>query len=312
MNAREFLAELWTDEPGGHIQLWEIATKRSAYIPRPSVIGDTLDGATDIYTGVGLAPEPLGPHVRAKADQVVGIAGLWLDIDIDGPGRKSDGVPDEMAAVWLAEAILPATLLVDSGYGIHAWHLFGDGPWLFDTAQARKRAGDMAWQWYALHRAYCEGRGWTLGGTHDLARLLRIPGTMNGKHGRSVPVRVIATGPRHNRRVLARLCAEAGIPEPPPTAGELDLNFDGAPDWLGPFLGRHPGVQKAFHHDPEHPGWSLSEWDLALATRAADHLADDSDLAALIAAHRIAHGDDKKARRRKYLADTIARARSRY
>lgn len=310
MTVREFLAELWTDDPPGYLQFWDIRTKTSAYAPRPDVVGDALDGAPDVYMGVGLAPGMLGGRVRAKADQVVALAGLWLDIDIDGEGRKSDGVPNRYAAVELANAMCEPTIVIDSGYGVHAWHLFPE-PWAFDGEQDRRKAARMAWQWYALHRAYAEARGWALGGTHDLARLLRLPGTFNAKRRPWQPVKVDwAGGPRYSVRGLARICAEAGMPPPEAKPADLNYNPDDTPEWVEQFLDLHAPVRRAYRHEFERPGWSLSEWDMAVATRAAKHLPDDANLAALIAAHRRAWGDEHKAHRVKYMADTIAKARA--
>lgn len=310
MGPQAFLEMLWTDDPPGYIQFWEMRTKRSAYATRPSVVGDSLDGAVDVYTGVGLAPGMLGGHVRAKAHEVVAIAGLWLDIDVDGPGRKADGVPAGSAAYVLANAIREPTLVVNSGYGLHAWHLF-KRPWAFDGEADRKRAARMAWQWHALHREQAALRGWALGGTHDLARLLRIPGTVNAKRKPHRRVWVEANGGlRYTVRELGSVCAEAGSPPPGAPARDLDFDPDETPEWVEGFLQLHPGVERAYRHETDRPAWSLSEWDLALARRAARYLADDAKLAALIVAHRSAWGDDAKARRPKYLADTIAKARA--
>lgn len=319
IDAQGFLAELWGETPPGWIQLWEIATKASRYVAQPSTIGSDLDGLADIYTGVGLAPSPLGARVRAKADEVVAIAGLWLDIDIDGPGRKADGVPDRDAALELAHAVLPPTLLVDSGYGVHAWHLFDDGPWRFDSDQDRKHAATMAWQWHALHRRYCEVWGWHLGGTHDLARLLRLPGTVNAKRRPAVPVSVgTDRGPRHHRRALSRLCAEAGQPTAPDRGsglGDLDLDIPDMPEWVEHLLRTAHGVRMAYAHEPERAGWSTSEWDLALATRACDPRLGltDAQIATLIVCHRNSRpdADPRKTRRLKYIGDTVAKARTR-
>ncbi len=315
MDAPAFLATLWGDAPPGWIQLWEIATKRSAYVLGPASVGAQLDGAADIYTGVGLAPAPLGPHVRAKSHDVAAIAGLWLDIDIDNPGRKSDGVPSREAAIELAGAIAPPTLLVDSGYGLHAWHLFEGGPWRFESDQARTHAANMAWQWYALHRRYCQLWGWALGGTHDLARLLRLPGTTNGKLDPAVPVRCVSSdGPRHSRRDLSRACAVAGLPTVAPEAEALDVDFGDLPPWVADVLARYRGISAAFHHRPPNAKWSTSEWDLALASRSVPEGLANDQIGTLILAHRRAHGADESKLRRnggKYLSDTIARARAR-
>lgn len=328
VDAQAFLTALWGLEPPGLIQLWEIATKASAYVEAPSVIGSTLDGASDVYTCVATVPEtpdcpptcrhhPCGGRFhRGAAAGVNAIAGLWLDIDIDTPERKSDGVPDRDAAMDLAHAVAPPTLVVDSGYGVHAWHLFEE-PWAFDSGIARERAAMMARQWYERHRRYCQLWGWYLGGTSDLARLLRLPGTVNGKIPHDpLPVTVVApVGPRYTIRELSRRCAVVGQIAPPLTdlIDVGDIDFHDLPSWVGEMCERHRGIGAAFVHRPTRDDWSASEWDLALISRALENLPDLSDeqLATLMLAHRRAHGaDERKVLTGKYAGKTIARARS--
>jgi len=322
MDAEHFLRELWGDKPCGFTQLWEMATRRSCYLdPRtPNVnraILAKVAGAPNVYHAVGLGPVDCGRSRRTHAADVCAIPGLWLDIDVNHDGRKStDGVPDIDAAHELAGAFLPPTILIHSGRGLHAYYLFADGAWCFGGDAANRDATNMAWGWYEAHRKVCRLWGWGLGGTHDLARLLRLPGTVNAKDPRSpVPVRVILPdGPRHTLPDLARVCAAAGSAPAATWHGDGALIFDDAPEWLTPLLRDAKGVRMAFEHDPAREGWSCSEWDLALATRGAEPKLglDDAQLASLIVAHRRAHGaDERKTTRGAYLSVTVAKARAR-
>lgn len=327
MNAVEFLAELWGPSPDGWVQIWELETKRSTFWRSPSaVVG--FDDRTEIFTGVALAGEQLPRTQRAKLGQIVGIAGMWLDIDLpSGPAQQ------------LARAYLEPTILVHSGHGLHAWYLFDGGPWRFQRLADKDEAVTMAAQFQALHRMVEP----TLDATQDLTRVLRLPGTRNAKGDSPVPVEVIdADGPRHDLdelRELRELCATADVLQaaaPSGLGGHACVQLDAGrlqdvdADWLEQVLesdvnlavtffhpqahSDKPGFSRSAdviaQHPPERRWWTMSHFDLSLAAQAAEEL-DDDKLAQLIVAHRRHHDPgDPKATRVDYLARTIARART--
>lgn len=181
MNAAstEFLRRLWGDQlpDDARIALWEKATKESHYLASPAE-ASRFDGATDLYVSAALVPAGLSPHSRLKAQEAVAIAGVWLDIDIDGgPDNKQGAAPDMDAAVAVAHAVLEPTILVNSGYGLHSWWLF-DEPWVFADNNDRELAQRVTRGWQTLHR---QAASFRLDSTFDLARLMRLPGTLNGK-----------------------------------------------------------------------------------------------------------------------------------
>lgn len=312
MNATEFLTLLWTDKPSGLIQFWRLHDKRSYYLPIPDNATSLVDGEPDIYTAVALTHKDHGTHRRATARQTTALAGLWLDLDVDGgPDNKTGAIPTVGDALDLAQRIAPPTIVVSSGYGLHAWWLFEE-PWTFAGFDDQDHAARMSAQWYKLHRAVCAEGGWGLDGTHDLARLLRLPGTVNAKGGQAAAVHVVeCDGSRYDRAELAELCARAGeVPEARigratnvTAGGSLD---EGMVDEL---CRRNGSFAKAWAHD-RNGNWSMSEYDLALCSSAAKDGWDDEQLAALIAEHRRRHDPlDQKAFRGDYVQRTIDRAR---
>jgi putative DNA primase/helicase len=130
------------------------------------------------------SPPPPPPTERLKAGQVAGIVGLWADIDVAGPGHRAARryPPDLAAARDLVTALpRPPSILVDSGHGLHAWWLVEGGPWMFADAAERAHAARVAAGWQLLLQAKAGHRGWDIDSTADLARVLRVPGTMNRK-----------------------------------------------------------------------------------------------------------------------------------
>jgi hypothetical protein len=323
VNPVDFLIALWGSAPpaGQLIQIWELERRRSSYLRAP--IGAAgLEGRHDLYTAVALVSHRsnLGPRQRARADQATAIAGLWLDADVDGgPDGKTGAIPDQPTAATLTEAIAPPTLLVSSGYGVQAWWLL-DEPWRFSSRDEQSQGALMSAQWHALHRAVAQARGWGLDHTHDLARLLRLPGTINAKGGTTAPVTVLTDGgPRYTRTELAERCATAGDVVIETSAG--DIGTGGAlpdivardprvdPDRLEALLFNVPEFARSWTHG-RGDGWSLSEYDLSIATHAAQAGWADQQIADLIAHHRrLWNPGDPKASRRDYLRRTIAKAR---
>ena len=93
----------------------------------------------DVYICVGLHRVARIDGKRGEADEVDGIAGLWLDLDLANEGHKKPGLfatLDE-AQAFLDSLPLRPTVTVLSGGGIQAHLLFRE-PWLFETdANAR-------------------------------------------------------------------------------------------------------------------------------------------------------------------------------
>lgn len=322
MRATEFLLGLWGSKPPGQIHIWIRDGKKSHY-PLSAHGANVIahQDRPDCYTGVGLGARQLGAHRRPLNEQIIAIAGLWLDLDVNGgPDNKKGAAPSKDAALRLAHAVAEPTVLVDSGYGLHAWYLF-DQPWRFMSRDEQADAATASAQWYQLHRALARQEGWTVDHTHDLARLLRLPGTTNAKGSQSAPVDVhTITKTRHDRRQLTALAAQAGpveIGHAGVRAGQpvrMVVPRDGATPpavKLEALAFNNPDFADALEH-AGNPGWSQSEWDLSLASHAAQAGWTEQEIADLIVWDRTRHGQNvAKAGRVKYLQRTVAMATAR-
>lgn len=314
MNAAEFLVELWGEQTSGRVLLWKLATKKSRYFLSPKAAGEsTLPTDTDVYTGVGLAHADHGAKRRTANAQVVAVAGLWADIDVNGgPDNKKGAAPDREVAMELAHSIAEPTILVDSGYGLQAWWLFDGGPWRFTTYGEQRTAARAAAQWQKLLR---DSADFGMDYTHDLARILRLPGTLNGKGEERVPVTVLETGPRHERDELLEIAGRVGDVDPGYSIGEtravsVSCRPDAkAPQKLAGLVDRSPAFRRTWRHERDDLP-SMSEHDMALVSIAALAGWEDQELADLIVSHRVTQNpDDPKATRLDYVRRTVARAR---
>jgi hypothetical protein len=201
--AVRFFDALWPIAPSGGAVLSIVnlpggASRRF----HPSELGDAAKWAAaqageqvDVYVGMGLIDAD-APG-RGEARHVRRIPGAWADIDLAGPGHKSANLPTlEEALAELDAFKLPPTMLVHSGGGLHAYWL-GVGVWSAE-------AGDVVTGIQAALRGHWAARGWDLDNTADLARILRVPGTLNYKLlGEPRPVRILSLdGPRYEPGVL--------------------------------------------------------------------------------------------------------------
>lgn len=307
MNSVEFLTELWGETPPGFVLLWWLQGKRSAYIERPVTLLPAR-GEPDLYTGVGLAHKDHGAQRRTKNADVCAIAGLWADIDINGGPDNKTGANETLdQAIETAQLLAEPTIIVSSGYGLQAWWLFEDGPWRFANLAEQQQAARAAAQWQKLLR---DQGGHGLDYTHDLARVLRLPGTTNAKGGQSKIVAVLGQGPRHARDELLEIASAAG-----------EISTGSSTSAVGPvavrtpqggliagLTARSPRFARTWRHERDELG-SMSEIDLSLASIAALAGCTDQQIADVIAAHRAAH-DDVKGARVDYLRRTVAKARS--
>lgn len=107
---------------------------------------------------------------------------MGATLDIAGPmHQKKNLPPDRGSAEALIKAMGPEpTLLVHTGHGLHAWWLFRE-PWLFDDDAERQRAVSFSRRWQQTLRGLAKQHGWDVDATHDLTRVLRVPGTFNHK-----------------------------------------------------------------------------------------------------------------------------------
>ena len=302
---------------GGRVALWDKAGgKRSIYIDSPKQ-ADDMAGRPDVYVSASLVgPTVTSPKLRAKARDSVGIGGLWLDVDMPGPEDPPTKrpAPDMDAAYGLLTAAVDPTVVIHSGYGVQAWWLFDD-PLMFGSSDERDRAAQVAQGWEVLHRNRARQHGFDLDSVHDLARVMRLPGTVNGKGGTSVPVEIaMLEGPRYDFETLAR---HALLHAP------VNVHVEGASITVGVDLPQRKfdalmeldeNFRRTFDHtrrDRNSEGWSDSEYDMALASMAAGRGWTDDEVAALITHHRRKlNPDDEKATRADYLQKTVARART--
>jgi hypothetical protein len=200
-----------------------------------------LSATRDVYYGVGLghpACKKPHPHTRLKDAQVWVVPGLLCDFDGAWGQHKGEGLclPEslERLVAFCHHLPSPPSLMVDSGGGLHMYHLFPE-PWTLATPEERLAFTTLAERFEGtVERRMQAQYGWTSNGifTANLNRVLRLPGTINHKYGALVTT-LEATGRRYSPADMSAWLDQAPAPKPPrahtsadaagATAGTLDL-----------------------------------------------------------------------------------------
>ena len=242
--------------------------------------------------------------------------GLWADVDLAAPWRPEKCLPAtrEEARAVLEKLPFPASVIVDSGYGLHAWWLFKE-PWVFETDDERLEAAKYARGWVEIVRNAAHSFGWDIDSVGDLARILRPPGTFNRKGAEPVEVRVIESNDRRYNPCDFEPFAAEEVPSTPEDVqvGALALRPDAEPpaDKFAELVQACPSFAQAWNRQrPDLEDQSQSSYDLSLADIAALNRWTDQEIADLIIAARRRHSQKpEKALRVDYITKTIASAR---
>lgn len=201
----QFLKFLYDTTEKGFLTLWTRQDKKTYWFPAPEMDA-ALEKAyalskekKDVYFGVGLRKEELKPYAkdgktvipRGTAKDILGIPGLWMDIDVAGDAHAQPDLPPSTKAAirFLEEFPLKPTFLIDSGHGLHGYWLFKEF-WAFEDNEEQGSGQELLRRFQYTLKEHASKKGWKLDTTSDLARVLRVPGTMNFK-GDPVPVALL-------------------------------------------------------------------------------------------------------------------------
>jgi hypothetical protein len=193
MNSSNFINALFADAEG-QLALWRSDTKRTEWAENcdPFSIDGFAEAANadnfNAYFGVCLQKSrPAKATSRGTEAGVSVMPGLWADVDFAAPAKatakkKPKNYPTE-AAAREAVGLMPAepTVIVQSGGGLHLYWLFSEP--LFIDDSNRREAKTLSHRWQQMLRAkLLKIGGFELDSTHDLSRVLRLPGTPHTSH----------------------------------------------------------------------------------------------------------------------------------
>lgn len=327
MDTRLFIEALYNDKADdAFILLWEQGTHRSYWAKNIDQAVKVVEGNNrDVYIGTGLSPRDYGPKHRCLAKNIVGIAGLWADIDVKHPVHKKQNLPNtylEAEALVTGHGFDP-TIIVDSGHGIQAWWLWKE-IWDLGSTSERSAAEVLMSRLNAHLITEANKHQWAVDSVHDLSRILRIPGTINCKNGddKEVTVTTYNESTRYNPEDIEKFLPEQyHIKATQPIQREIievqsqELIFDSE---ANPDFDDFMEMQSIF--DPtftetwknlriDMDDMSASNYDFSLAIFAAKVNWSKQATLNLLIAHRRRNGHDLKFDNKQYYTRSILRAK---
>lgn len=203
----EFFRLLWpgADEiaeasTGDKITLWTVPGRRAHQFDFRGInnIGPVVArfGNHEVYNLIAAQGTLTEPNKeRGSYETTTILPAVALDIDIKGPGHAESRLPETLDdALSLARFIAPCppTFIVHSGGGIQPYWTFHE-PIYLDTPDVKASVQTAMRAFMAIFKAEARRRGWEIDSTCDLARVLRVPGSINHKNGDARPVSIIDT-----------------------------------------------------------------------------------------------------------------------
>jgi hypothetical protein len=250
---------------------------------------------------------------RGCARSAVVMGGIWIDIDVRNDHHSKVGLAqtlDQCVSGVMGLTMKPS-IIVTTGGGIHAYWLFKE-PWTLESNAERERA-----------QALCEGFqkwvantcGFAVDATYDLARVLRLPATINHKYRR------VATGsmphtpePRYNPSDFDDFSAKPRSISKVVVTTPLNIDLEAqVPDKIGILLANDTAFSDVWHGRKKFP--SPSERDMSIAARLVRYEGwEDQEICDALIANRRVHGAslDRADFRVEKLQYTIAKARKNY
>jgi hypothetical protein len=278
-------------------------------IPEAIEICDHGSDRLNVY--VGACPRF---YAAGSRDAVRFVSGAWADLDFHQIDPTNRDVALELAYRRIETLGIPPTMLVHSGNGLQVWWLFHQPAAITDEWPAER------------FEAINIGLAQRLGGdhVHDLARVLRVPGTINlpdaKKRARGcVPVmaRLLSLdGPIYDSdefgsvaapvtQAPARASERPGVvTQPPEVSTEIVAAFVQLVDQLG---GNHP-LARTWRGDRTLNDPSRSGWDMALVSQLYRAHIREEFIPAIVRAYPKGRGVFAT---HDYIARTVAKGRSR-
>ena len=248
-------------------------------------------------------------HIKSAAQ----LAFLWADIDLQESSKENGkNYPSLDTAMDALERLpLPPSIVIFSGNGIHVY-------WLFDAPVDAQKHQHIIDKWQILIKDNfideTTGKKFDLDSTQDIARLLRIPGTINSKGGKEVKIIALDESKRYSLESVESVIENIEVSSRPVSdkrAVSIKLDLDcKEPACIGQLRKSRTFRDSWDHKRDDLQDKSSSGYDLSIAFMAAEKGCSDQEICDLLVVNRRLHGDDEKSQRLDYFQNTIARVRT--
>lgn len=295
----EYLSTVYGDGFEGSLPVWNKQTKQARFFDRTSVstlvqcVRESMDHS-DLYLGMATQPSDLGAGKRGGNGSVVQVSAVFADIDFASAKESAKRYvsDEETAQKILAEFPYVPTLIQNSGGGLQAiWVL--KTPLICKSAADRKHAARVVKDFHRKLAKLFGQHGYEIDDCSDIARVYRVPLSINHKYGEPRSVKVLTWNPA--ARLDIAVMAAAQNPRVQTSDKAYDRNADHAmicqhcpwydhqthagavsasePDWVaaGSITAACNDGRALFHeHSKDHP-----QYDQREADRKFDHIERD-------------------------------------
>lgn len=182
---------LWLKRGRKSMTIWKENSQEGRRVAAGQAV--ELADKCDVYFGVcpvkdsAAIVKDRGERARAKKEDIAAVPALWADIDLAGDGHKSEKnyAPDVSAWEPTFEA-LPPSYVIQSGHGLHCYWILNK-PYLIENEKDREGIETAV---KGFQSSLSAAAGYDIDQTGDLARVLRVPCTINHK-GAALPVEIL-------------------------------------------------------------------------------------------------------------------------
>lgn len=187
MDTKAFLSTIYRDCHEGYITLTLLPERKTLWfkvneIEKVLAAVKKYGAKTNTFFGVGLRRKVLQNNLRGSENDILTITTLYADLDIRSNAHAETALPGSIdeAVEFLNSLPLKPSIIVNSGNGLHAYWLL-DEPFKIQSAKDKGYISAVFKDWSRFLGAMAKEQGWKLDNISDLARVLRVPGSINHK-----------------------------------------------------------------------------------------------------------------------------------
>ena len=187
MNTKEFMDELYKGVPTDKATYLFTRPDNATYPYTISQMDQMLEKAMqltktkDVYFGLHLMDELPPPGKRSSEKKICSMSFIHEEYDGKGPAHKEQNLPETLEELlsFLHSLECPPSIIVHSGNGVHTYWLLQE--YITVTDENREWIKRIVKGYEKHTHLLGMERGWKFDPVADLARVLRIPGTLNHK-----------------------------------------------------------------------------------------------------------------------------------
>ena len=187
MDTRAFLSTIYRNCDEGYITLTLLPDRKTLWfkvneIEKVLAAVKKYGAKTNTFFGVGLRRKVLQNNLRGSENDILTITTLYADLDIRSNAHAETALPcsTDEAIEFLNSLPLKPSIIVNSGNGLHAYWLL-DTPFKIQSTKDKDYITSIFKGWSKFVNANARERCWKLDNVSDLARVLRVPGSINHK-----------------------------------------------------------------------------------------------------------------------------------